>query len=214
MTPLELSIEQVYKEFADVRKPHQVFGCSCCTDPQHLIRLAAQPLRSIGSHDIGFYGFKAVTTIGDGRDYLYFLPRILELSVGSDCFPDLAITAGKIAATNWQQWPPSRRKAVVCLFREIIERILHDNDFDRIGDWLCAATILDFDIVPILARLQQLPAAVLSYFEENAQLLRQGKLSHWQGNLPNSNHDAIVNWLKSDAVLKILRDTYCYQWYP
>lgn len=41
--------------------------------------MLARPLRALGPEALGFYAFKAMTTFGTESDFLYFLPRILEL---------------------------------------------------------------------------------------------------------------------------------------
>jgi hypothetical protein len=43
--------------------------------------LLSRPLRAVGADILGFYAFKAMTTFGTEEDFLYFLPRILELQV-------------------------------------------------------------------------------------------------------------------------------------
>lgn len=93
---LAQALEQLYTAFADVPKPVTLDGCPCCTDPAHLHRMVSTPLRLLTVDDLAKYGVKATTTIGDGRDYLYYLPRLLEAVSAEVIGCDAEIILGRL----------------------------------------------------------------------------------------------------------------------
>jgi hypothetical protein len=72
-------IEALYVAFSHRPRPRAIEGCPCCVGRAREEALLSRPLRAVGADILGFYAFKAMTTFGSEEDFLYFLPRILEL---------------------------------------------------------------------------------------------------------------------------------------
>lgn len=213
MSPVRMreAIDNLYAAFADVPQPRRIMGCPCCMDETKACQLTGNPLREIPAEAISWYATKAMTTVGCETDYLYFFPRIMELSIFDvEWFPDIEITGGKIDITGYSQWPEKRRLALTRVFVAVIASLLADGEFIELDSWITAIALTGEDIQPYLAMLEQHPNAVLNYFEGNAATLSEGRLSNafWPASHPNQ--DAIVAWFRSPAVRKIPFDAYGY----
>jgi hypothetical protein len=211
MSPLEVAIDRLYLAFADIAPPRHIDGCPCCIEAKQIPVLLATPLRSIVANELASYASSALLTVGEVPDYLYFLPRILEISVFDDSWwPDIEVTARAIHSTSLQSWPTVRIDALTLLLRAVIDDAIASCRYSRIDGWLCAIARMSFDVRPYLAQIEKSPAAVLQYFEDNAECLKRNELSNAFWELPNEGHEAIVNWFKSDAIRKIPFEAYGY----
>ena len=212
MTTLTDAIDYFYREFADIAIPHHIDACPCCVNDKRIPLLLATPLRKIQPDDLTSYASSALLTVGDVPDYLYFLPRILEISIlENSWWPDIEVTAKAINSTRLESWPKHRRDALTALLMAVIDEIVDSDNHDRIDPWICAIASMGFDVHPYLARIEKSPAAVLEYFEDNAGCLKnKGRLRNAFWELPNAGHDVIVQWFKSDAIRKIPFDAYGY----
>src|SRR5262245_26685041 len=86
---LRQAIEGVYTAFLDVPRPTSVDGCPCCIGQKGISILLSKPLRELSPDDLTHYAASAFLTVGAVEDYLYFLPRILEiLATQHDWWPD------------------------------------------------------------------------------------------------------------------------------
>ena len=211
MSKLEDAIEQLYVAFGDIPKPRGISGCTCCLEEKEIEKLLSSRLREISPSDLASYASSAFLTVGDVPDYLYFLPRILEISA-TDKFwwPDIEVTGRAIQSAMPESWPKERRSALVSFLHVVIETAIEASDFWKIDEWLCAIARMEFDVRPYLQQLSKTPAAVLGYFELNASRLPQKRLSNAFWELPCRGHDAIVKWFYSDEIRKIPFDAYGY----
>jgi hypothetical protein len=205
MSTLEDAIERLYAAFQDVPRPHHVEGCPCCIDTKRIPQLLATPLRQIPPDALASYASSGLLTVGDVSDYLYFLPRILEISASDDAWwPDIEVTARAIRSTELKSWPAKRSESLTSFFQAVIENAIASGDYFRLDGWLCAMARMDLDVRPCLSRIETKPGAVLEYFEDNAKCLRNDKLCNPFWELPNEGHDAIVQWFTSEAIRKIV----------
>ena len=173
--------------------------------------LLYKPLRELTPDDLSAYAFSAFLTVGDVADYLYFLPRILEISITEDSWlPDIEVTAESIKRAEFSSWSRLRRLALLAFLHRAIERIIAGGKHWRIDDWLCAIALMEFDVQPFLKQVAKSRAAVLEYFETNAECLRRETLSNPYWELPCPGHDAIVQWFKSEPIRKIPFEEYGY----
>jgi hypothetical protein len=212
MDALSNAIDDLYRAFADVATPRHIDGCPCCIDDKRLSVLIATPLRDLAPDDLASYASSALLTVGDVSDYLHFLPRILEISIRDiSWWPDIEVTARAICSTDLQSWPPHRRQALLSFLDAVVDHIIDSGSHWRIDDWLCAIARMALDVRPYLARIERNPAAVLEYFEDNAECLQNGALCNPFWELPNENYDAIVQWFRSEAVRKIPFEAYGYR---
>lgn len=211
MIALSNAIDDFYRAFADVAVPRHIDGCPCCIDSNRVPHLLTTPLREILPTDLAPYASSALLTVGDVSDYLYFLPRIMEISIRDDSWwPDIEVTGRAIHSTDLKAWPSKRRGALMSLLKAVIENIVDSGSYWQIDGWLCAIARMELDVGPYLAIIEPNSAAVLQYFEDNAKCLRADTLSNAFWELPNSGHDQIVQWFKSEAIRAIPFQAYGY----
>ncbi|MGL6074018.1 MAG: hypothetical protein ACRC8S_07645 [Fimbriiglobus sp.] len=80
MPTIQDSIEALYSAFAVYPRPRDIDGCPCCIARKRIDVLLAKNLRTLTSDELASYSRSAFLTVGDKADYLYFLPRILEIT--------------------------------------------------------------------------------------------------------------------------------------
>src|SRR4029453_11039601 len=101
MDPLTKAIDDLYQAFSDAAVPRHVDGCPCCIDDKQIAHLLKTPLREIEPGDLSAYASSALLTVGDVSDFLYFLPRIVEISIRDDAWwPDIEVTARAIQSAG------------------------------------------------------------------------------------------------------------------
>ncbi len=211
MHALSQAIDDFYRAFVDVPAPLHIDGCPCCIDNQRIPHLLSTPLREIAPDDLASYASSALLTVGDVSDYLYFLPRIMDISIRDESWwPDVEVTARAIHSTGLCSWPPNRHAALVSLLDAVIQNVIKSKAYWQIDGWLCAIARMELDVRPWLTMIEIDSAAVLHYFEDNAEDLKFGKLSNAFWELPNTGHDVIVQWFKSDAISEIPFQAYGY----
>ncbi len=109
--------DDLYAAFARFPRPTSLDACPCCvTDEERTAPLRA-PLRMLPEDAIGEFAFSAMNTFGCEADYLYFLPRILELTwPGSSTWPGLEgwLVRRKLDVLPWE---PGLRDAVEAYLR-------------------------------------------------------------------------------------------------
>ena len=186
MDALSKAIDDFYQASAEVKVPRHIDGCPCCIETNTIRLLLATPLRELAPDDLVSYAYSALLTVGDCSDYLYFLPRIIEISIREDSWwPDIEVTARAIHSTDLELWPLRRREALLLLLLAVIDHIVDSGSYWRIDGWLCAIARMGVNVRPHLAKIETNTAAVLQYFEDNAQCLKDGKLCNAFWELPN-----------------------------
>lgn len=204
MSNLTNAINDFYSAFSDIPVPEDIDGCPCCILDKEVENLLSASLREITRDDLSSFASSALLTVGVESDYLYFLPRILDLSINDDSWwPDIEITGMRIHSTNLDSWPTKRREALESLLDAVIQNILQSKEYGRLDDWLCAIALMEIDVRPRLAMIESDPDAVFEYYGDNAEKLDSGRLSNAFWELPNEGHDMIVQWLNSDAISSI-----------
>jgi hypothetical protein len=211
MNALQQSIDEVYGAFADVPKPRAIDGCPCCIEGKKVDRLLVAPLRELCPTDLAPYASSALLTVGSVGDYLYFLPRILEISVIDDTWwPDVEVTGRAIRSSAPESWPHPRRVALQRMFAAVINDAIETCEYYKLDGWICAIARSGFDVTPCLERVEKTPEAVLAYFEDNAACLPERKLCNAFWALPCPAHDEIVAWFFSEKVRRIPHEAYGY----
>lgn len=202
-------IEQLYRAFAKNPKPPHVDGCPCCIDKKGIDVLLSRSLRSITPTELSSYASSAFLTVGAVEDYLYFLPRILEITATEPSWwPDPEVTGRAIRSANPDSWTASQRSALNQYLEAVIDAAIESENYDRLDSWMCAIARMDFDVMPYLRQIANSPAAVLAYFEDNAKGLTRNTLTNAFWELPCPGHDTIVNWFFSPEITKIPFDAY------
>lgn len=203
MKSSDLAIENVYLTFSDAPIPEAIEGCPHCVDDKNLEKLLTIPLRDLEPDDLSSYAASAFLTVGDVPDYLYFLPRILEISIKDKWWwPDIEITGRAITDADLPNWTFERRQALQELFSAVIEHFIDSDDFEPIDSWMCCIGKTALDVRPFLKMIETCPGAVLCYFNINAESL-EGTLSNPFWELWNPGHDIIVDWFRSEKIAKI-----------
>ncbi len=151
-------------------------------------------------------------TVGSKDDYLYFLPRILEISVADDnWWPCIEVTARAIASTQIVSWPPTRVSALIDFLKTAIENIISDRCYVRIDDWMCAIGRMELDVRPMLALIENDSEAVLEFWRANAGNLFKGELGNSFWERRNHQYNEIVEWFNTPNVKAISSSEYGYR---
>jgi hypothetical protein len=204
MKSLELAIDDLYEAFADTAKPKSIEACECCVDDRSIKTLLTTSLREIKPDDLSSYASSAFLTAGDVPDYLYFLPRILEVSSKDEWWwPDIAVTGKAISNTDPNNWPSNRRQALDEFLGARLLDLIKAEDSDAIDDWLCAIARMGVNVQPFLEIIETSPAMVAEYYRANYRNLHLGKLSNAFWELPNEGHEMIVQWLHREDIAEL-----------
>jgi hypothetical protein len=209
MSTVEQAIERLYTAFADAPKPTGIGGCTHCLYEEEVDKLLTSRLREIAPDDLDSYASSVFLTVGGVEDFLYFLPRILEVSASEDSWwPSPEVIGRAIGSAKPDSWPAPRREAVECLLEAVIDRAVQTGKHRKIDKWLCAIARIGFDVRPYLEQVARSPEAVLAYFDENASALKEKRIERRLSNafweLPSPGHDAIVKWFYSDDIWLLL----------
>lgn len=208
MSNITTAIDSVYHAFSDIPAPSAISACQCCVDAETLSRLEKLPLRSLSPDDLAPYASSAFLTAGSVEDYLYLLPRILDISVNDESWwPSMEVTGRAIKETAPHNWPITRQDSVNGLFQAAIESFVITGDSYRIDEWVCGIARAGFNVNPLLEIVATDDEAILEYFNKNAAALSGGRLGNefWEAN--DLGQDAIIDWMNSEKVRQVAFDT-------
>ena len=209
MHSIQDSIEQLYRAFATIPRPQQIDGCPCCIEEKEICTLLSKGLRAITPEELSSYASSAFLTVGDVDDYLYFLPRILEITATEPSWwPDPEITGRAIRDAKPDSWTDNQRSALNQYLESVISSVIESGECRLLNSWICAIARMGFDVMPYLRQIAESPEAVLAYVEENIRSLARNELSNSFWKLPCPGHDTIVNWFYSPEIAKIPFDAY------
>jgi len=212
MNRLETAIERLYTAFCDVRKPRHIEGCPCCIDSREIDTLLGTWLRDIAPEVLSPYASSALLTVGNIVDYLYFLPRILEISAkDASWWPSPEVTGRAIRSAKFESWPAARTEALTEFLGAVIQNLLESGNLCEIDCWMCAIGRMGLDVQPYLDIIASSRDALLSYFDDNVNCLRKGRLCNAFWELPCTGHDAIVRWFQSEPIRRIPREEYGFE---
>lgn len=211
MTSLAESINKLYAAFADQPQPRNIEGCPCCIDRKGISTLLSKQLRDLTPHELTRYAASAFLTVGDVSDFLYFLPRIIEIAATDHAwYPEPEIVGRAIAMTSPQNWPPRRRQAMDELLHAIVHNAIDEREYFKLDSWLCAIARMGWLVEPLLKIVGESREAMLEYFSHNEKELRRGRLANPFWELPNQGHDAIVEWFRTEVIQSIFVEEYGY----
>ncbi len=203
---LEVAIAEVNTAFFNVEKPSIVDGCPCCMTAEEYETLTSKPLRELTAGALSEYAGSVMLTMGSENDYLYFLPRILELSVeeGPDWFTSIEITGNKLQMAGFGRWSDERQTAIKNLWLAFVrDRSSSNNDPELvgflswdIGSWLAAATLIPIPASPLLQVLETSPDVIREIYNHNFTTLFQGRLDNAFLEEPNAGQAEIAFWLR------------------
>jgi hypothetical protein len=198
---LQSAIEQVYAEFR-AAKPSDIDGCPCCAAPQAVCHLLAKDLRQLKAQDLSQYAAAVLVTMGDERDFNYFLPRLLEIATGEDWWPSPPVLLEKLKLAHWQAWPEGRRAAVKQVIDLWFTACLDaDHEGADIDDLLCGIARADLPLDEYLDILSKRPEDLHAFFDIHAPTyIRRGRLStaFWKTNTVGEL--AVLDFFSAPAV--------------
>ncbi len=206
-------IQALYDAFGDIPKPISIDACPCCVDRLEIEQLLSTPLKEITSRNLAGYAASVFNTSGDIDDFLYFLPRILEISVTDPAwYPDLEIICGKLRKASWLSWSEPKILAIRQLFDTIFIQIITAEPIDgnSVENSICAFARSGDKIDRFLKLLEQnrYIKALISYYEVNSEPLLKGKLSSPFWHDYRQEMSEIVNWFNSPEIYERIQIAY------
>jgi hypothetical protein len=141
------ALDRAYAAFGAEPRPRQL-DSSPLRDGVAILRgLISAPLRDLPAEIVGPYSGWAVTTVGSGQDYRYFLPRILELAVLNDGWlgTSPAVIASRLQMARWRDWSAAQIDTVIAVFALAFDAALaaEPDEPDDPRDWLCGLARLE-----------------------------------------------------------------------
>ena len=197
---LNSKIEALYSIFQRYRL-YSAFHdrCSPLGERQALAkRLASTPLRETSATDVAVYSFKALTTMGDGKDYKHFLPRMFELvSISREWYCHMTLLPKKLNELRWLQWPREEIEAIKEFIDAQWDYILHSYP------WHSSATAFLLEISAEFGALQKHLTKWENCKNEASLLHFIEALKHEYGGL-----EEFDNWLLNEANKNRLEQSY------
>ena len=196
-------VVELYSVFSIFSRPNHMDSCECCHTEADKAFLVNSKLSDLTEDHLSDFVFSAFTTIGDTNNFLYFLPRILELAFkdGYSIF-ELGLLGHKIYQTKY--WNHNDKVSEV-VDRALLSHFEHtilkcDSSESQLTDWVCCIGNATPNIEPFLDLLFESPTLKEFYDYENKHAVK-GNLSDafWEDN--HGNRSKIVAWLLSDKVV-------------
>ena len=209
-TPLQAAIESVYHAFSEVVRPHSIIGCPCCLNDKQICVLLSKPLRILSPDDLTDYAASVLLTVGTGEDFLYFLPRILEiLTTDSGWWPNPEVVLRRMKDASFHEWPEDRQLSVSKYFKEIISELLsHEGEGYALDSWICALGNLKTDLNPFLQQIAANPPRLIEYYEVNSENLTYERLRNSFWNEAVAEEKSVVEWFKSTEIAGLISQQY------
>ena len=209
MISLSDSIETLYAAFRDVPKPRKIDGCPCCIDDKNICKLLSKPLRKITGGELASYSSSAFLTVGEEADYLYFLPRILEIAcIEAGWYPDTEVIGRAIGQAAPERWIEERREAFTNVLSAKMRELVEEAYGWTIDEWICAVAKMGLDIRPFLYQIEQSAEAVLAYYGCNSQALMKHKLGNAFWDRGDQGLEEVIAWFESPKIAQIILDGY------
>jgi len=207
---LQAAIEDVYRAFGDIRRPAKVDGCPCCIDKNNVPILLSKPLRALSPDDLSHYAGSVFLTVGDLDDFLYFLPRILEiLATDSGWWPDPEVVSRALHTAGFHSWPSHRREAVSKYFDAVTTELLEKEGAGyEIDSWICAFGRLHVDLTPFLRRIAAEKSRLKEFYAVNSSDLQNQKLSNGFWDDAPQEHKIVVDWFQSREIRSAINSAY------
>jgi hypothetical protein len=149
---VNFDINDLYRAFQFVRSPELRRASEGRDIGSIRSNLLCKNLRDISEDKIFAYASWAITTVGDQDDFMYFLPRILELSsLGSQKYSlQPHYISSKILLSHWPDWTDEQNSSVSLLYKKSFLNSLDDLLHGATWSWLYGMTALDIEIDGLL----------------------------------------------------------------
>jgi len=209
MRTMSEAIEGLYRAFAAIPKPLHIDGCPCCIDRKEIGVLLAKSLRAIAPNELASYASSAFLTVGDVADYLYFLPRIMEIAATDPSWwPTPEVTGRAIKTAKPEMWTTAQQTALNDYLEAVTGTAIQSGNYYLLDEWMCAIARMGFSVRPYLEQIGSCPPAVLAYFQANVESLPRNRLKNAFWELSCPMHDVIVDWFFSEEIARIPFEAY------
>jgi len=146
-------IENLYSAFKDISKPSNLDACDHCMSIEDQKTLLEQSLEATDPAILWHYIDDAIWTVGDGLDFKYYVPRLLDLGLTtydygnfSGNFIAFPVTFGKkLALADFDKWDKAKRDVVDDAILAIMTEEAHRGDFYNFEGWMCAICYVGLD---------------------------------------------------------------------
>ena len=204
------AIEGVYCAFGDVPQPPLVEGCHRCFCMKESCMLLSRPLREVSPDQLSHYAASVFRTVGGVGDFLYFLPRILEvLASVPDWWPVPEVVTRAMHTAGFHAWPDYRREALARYFDEVIDDLLATENSGRLLDsWICALGRLHVDLEPLLARVAANRKRLVELYEVNSEPLVSSRLANGFWRAAPRERNKVLDWFRSSETRRTLERWY------
>lgn len=209
------TIEQLYEAFSDIPKPSSIAYCSHCSNSNPYEDLITKPLHDLTMEDLEDYTHSVLYTSGSEDDFIYFLPRILELTTHDDkgFWIDREIIFKKIGLVKWYDWIEKRKVA----FHNYIDAILQsfasvELEGYNLDTWISSFAecmngfVKELDI--LLTNTKEAKHNLIGFYEWNHESLLKGKLGSSFLEMSNSNYKEILEWFQCERVTRRVNEIY------
>lgn len=202
------ALENLYQAFATQKKPPSISACACCVDAREIRVLLNAPLRGLTCQQLTSYAASVFLTAGDGSDFRYLLPRLLEVFVlKAEGWPDVEVMLSKLRLAKWRQWSGPEQQAVMAFLEAVFDERLHRGEDAawEIDALVCGMAQADIDMAPFLRKLEDpsVREVLCGFFERNSAGLAKGKLTNafWDDDAAAA---PVLAWLQSPEVQNLV----------
>jgi hypothetical protein len=210
---LHEAIDNLYDVFSQYAKPNRIESCPCCLNDLEKTVMLTTDLGELSIADLRSYASDVFYTVGTIKDFRYFLPRILEITVTSDfMYPDPEIVLKKLALADWLNWPEADKSAALAVIDAKFEELLNatDRDILKLDSWICAIGRCVETITPYLDRLLEAGREedLMAYVNENLSAFTKRKLSNGFWEKGSRNEQLTLEWFQNDRITVLVYVTY------
>ena len=201
---LQPAIHNVYEAFSEVPKPDDIEAHDQLISREEVDVLLETPLRALTEQQLVSFATNVLVMYGGVEHFLYFLPRILELTVADD-LAEVEVTLSRLKKANWATWPASLREPVKALIDQTFGLVTNEGLVHEIDEWLCAVGQCVDDLQPYLKIL-----------EKNASEERLGELfcintRVYEGGMPENpfwgnnpqTASQVAAWMRTDPMRRV-----------
>lgn len=205
------NIELLYASFSMFLKPVAIDGCECCLDAKQITLLLNKELSEISAEEISSYASSVFLTVGSKSDFMYFFPRILELSLTDKfCWPDPEVVFNAVVNSDYETWSNEQKNIVNKLLKsKFVDLLSLGEDGCDIDQWLAAIARIEPNISHYLQLLEndKYKSAFCKFVDWNADTT-SNRLSNGFWEECKAQEQQVITWLRQGKAAKFLNDKY------
>ena len=174
--------------------------------------MLVRPLRELTSVEIQPYAESVLLTVGTEADYMYYLPRIWEVSLEewARWYPNPPVVFGRLRKVDWRSWDRAKVSAIDDLLQAIFERnVVNAEDGRMVDSWLCALAccVSDEVFVGMLSELDRSPGPLLHLRAHTDPKSRGVRLGAFWDDVPE-RRDLVRDLMTSGRALALLQSGF------